>query len=123
MNEIVRFNGQPFRQPRVRQPRRRLISFKRVGAALLLIFGGLALVGLVCWLGYGTVLITMRAQGGEAEAQYRLGKHQLGFAGSREDGAQGLKWLPLAAAQTPPRAPTSFGFPYPHTTPLPPTQP
>jgi TPR repeat protein len=112
MNEIVGLNGQPFHQPRVRHPRRGLISFKRVGGALLRIFGSLALVGLVCWLGYGTLLIAMRAQAGEAQAQYRLGKRQLGLAVSPQDRAQALKWIRSAAEQGHVDAQTALGILY-----------
>jgi hypothetical protein len=112
MYEIIRLDGQPFHQPRVRRPQRTLISFKRVGAALLLIFGTLALVALVGWLAYGTVLLKMRAAGNEAEAQYKLGKRNLRSGVSPQDRLQAVTWIRLAAEQGHANAQTTLGFLY-----------
>ena len=112
MNEIISLHGQPFHSEPEQRPRRSLISFKRVGKALLLVIGSLALVALAGWLVYATLLVERRAREGDAEARYRLGKRALAKAVSVQERTQALQWIQMAADQGYMDAETALGFLY-----------
>jgi TPR repeat protein len=116
MNEIISVHGKPFHTAAPAAPLRRSrgarFSFRRVGSALLLILGSLTLLGAAGWGSYQSVFVKMRAESGQAEAQYQLGHRNLGLTASRQDRAEAVKWIQRAAEQGYAEAQTLLGVQY-----------
>ncbi len=90
----------------------RKISPKRIAGAVAAVLGCAALAATLVWWGQRTLFLQQRAQGGHADAQYRLGRRCLTRPLSREEYLSGVDWLRKAGEAGHLKAQTTLGIVY-----------
>ncbi len=93
-----------------KSPRR--ISVKRIAKALKGLLVCAAVAGALAWGSYQVLFLKQRAEAGDVEAQYRLGRGCYKLASSREEFASGIEWLRKAALAGHAKAQASLGVIY-----------
>ncbi len=87
-------------------------GFKKVAVAVAVVVACAGVAGGVVWFGQKGFLVQPRAQAGDAEAQYRLGRQCFTRASTREELARGVERLQKAAQAGHAKAQTTLGLVY-----------
>ncbi len=88
------------------------ISVKRIAKALAGVLACAAVATALAWWGRQALFLNERAQAGDVEAQYLLGRRCFKLASSRDEWLNGVEWLGKAAKAGHAKAQTSVGIIY-----------
>lgn len=88
------------------------ISFNRIAKALAGVLAFVTVAAVLGWCGWQVLFLKQRAESGEPDAQYRLGRGCFKLASSREEFLNGVEWLEKAAQAGHAKAQTALGVIY-----------